>query len=797
VLRRQVRLPPEQLYPPDDWRIVETQPPGRYYDRAETAFSLSNGHLGLRGTFDEARAPALSPGLFLNGFHETWPILHAENAYGLARTGQTIVNVPDAAVIRLYVDDEPLLISTARLRRYERVLDMRAGTLSRELVWATPGGKDVAVRSCRLVSLEHRHLIAILYEIEPLDRAVPVSICSLVINRQDGHLHQEPGRRGHDDPRRAPSLRHRVLNSHIAEADGTQMLFGYQTTNSAMTLGIGIDHVIETPATMNLHSAADGDVGELVLTAEPEAGMPIRIVKYATYQASGEAPVAELVDRCSRSLDHARRDGFDALLASQRAELDHFWSRSDVRVDGGPGQARLQQAVRWNLFQVGQATWRAEVKGVPAKGLTGQAYEGHYFWDIEIYLLPVLSYTHPRLARNLLRFRHTLLPYARERACELHQRGALFAWRTISGDEASAPYQAGTAQYHINAAIAHSVWRYVTSHQDLDLLAEFGAELLIETARLWEDLGFYADDGRFHLHSVTGPDEYTTVVNDNTYTNLMARLNLNAAAAAVRWLERERPAAHAALLSELDLGAGEPDAWTAAATAMYVPYDERRGVHPQDSEFLERERWDLERTPPDRFPLLMHYHPLVINRHQVIKQADIVLAMFLLDNEFSLEQKRANFDYYDPLTTGDSSLSACIQSIVGAELGDERRAVDYFRFALLMDLGDVAGNVSDGVHIAAAAGVWQALVFGFGGVRDFDGRLSIEPRLPKGWRSLAFSLRLRGRQLRVELAHDEERFMLDEGEPLELWIRGKQYRVSRDAELLLTQGGERVSELAT
>jgi alpha,alpha-trehalose phosphorylase len=484
------------------------------------------------------------------------------------------------------------------------------------------------------------------------------------------------------------------------------------------------------------------------------------------------------VERCGRTLDRAVRDGFDSLLETQRAQLDRFWDRADVRVVPGPGRERTQQAVRWNLFQLAQATWRAEGAGVPAKGLTGRAYEGHYFWDTEVYLMPFLSYTQPRIARNLLRFRHTMLPRARERARELGQHGAMFPWRTINGEEASAYYQAGTAQYHINADIAYALRRYVHARGDDDFLVGVGAEILVETARLWEDLGFHADDGRFHIHGVTGPDEYTAVVNDNTYTNLMARLNLAFAAETVRRLQAERPRDYAALVADLGLRPGEVDAWERAAATMHVPYDERRGIHPQDAGFLERELWDLDATPPDRFPLLLHYHPLMIYRSQVIKQADVVLATFMLGDEFSQEQKRANFEYYDRLTTGDSSLSACVQSIVAAEIGDEDRALAYFRFALLMDLADAAGNVSDGVHVASAGGVWQALVFGFGGIRDYDGDLSIEPRLPSEWETLEFSLRVRDRQLRVRLGHDAERYAIDEGDPLELVIRGERRRLT-------------------
>jgi alpha,alpha-trehalose phosphorylase len=772
VLKRTLVLPPEHVFPTDEWRIIESRFSDSFYERCETVFALSNGYVGVRGAYDEGR-PAHSPGVFVTGFHEEWPILHAEEAYGLARTGQTIVNVPDAMTFRLYVDDEPLFVATARMRQYARILDMRAGTLTRELVWETLSGKQVVVRSCRVVSLEHRHLMAVMYDVVLPEHSAPIAISSLVLNRQDVHLRHEPGRGPVADPRRATLLPNRVLNAQVVENEANRMLLGYETANSHMTLGVGVDHVLEAPPDVAFRVTLDADVGEAVLTADARPGVPIRIIKYITYQSSRSAPSAELVARCARTLDRAIRDGPDALLASQRSELDRFWDTSDVVVTSSEWGDRIRQAIRWNLFQVCQATWRVEGSGVPAKGLTAQAYEGHYFWDTEVYLLPFLSYTQPRIARNLLRFRHSLLPQARARARDLNQNGALFPWRTINGDEASAAYQAGTAQYHIDADIAFAVRRYLNTSADGEFLVEAGAELLVETARLWEDLGFYAGDGQFHLHSVTGPDEYTTVVNDNTYTNLMARLNLNYAAASLRGMEAERPAAYAALAAELKLRPEELDAWERAAAAMYVPYDERRGIHPQDVNFLEREVWDLEATPPDRFPLLLHYHPLVIYRHQVIKQADVVLAMFLLGDEFSLEQKRANFTYYDALTTGDSSLSACIQSIVAAEVGEEQAALDYFRFALLMDLADIAGNTSDGVHIASAAGVWKALVFGFGGMREYDGAMSITPHLPAKWDSLAFSLRFRGRRLRIRLTHDEETYAIDEGDMLELTVRGE------------------------
>ena len=762
---------PEHVFPRDEWRLVERRWSPRLADRMETLFALSNGYLGIRATPDEGR-PSLSPGTFVNGLHETWPIVHAEEAYGLARVGQTIVNAPDATVLQLYVDDEPLFLAWARVSSYERVLDLRAGTLQRDLVWVTPSGKHAHVRSRRLVSLEERHVAAIEYEVT-VDSAAPVVVVSQLVNREDLPPEREAHPPKFGDPRLGNVLGHRVLERETGWADDRRLSVGYRVARSGMTLGVAVDHDIQTDNDHQVHAEVEPDRAQLVVTVDAQPGEPIRIVKYVSYQSSRSVPVGELTARCGRTLDRVYRLGFDWLVERQRENLDRFWDRTDVKVDDGSATKETQQAIRWNLFQVAQATWRAEGAGVPAKGLTGRGYDGHYFWDQEMYLLPVLSYTHPRLARNLLRFRYSMLEKARMWAKVLGGQGAVFPWRTINGDEASANFQAGTAQYHLDADIAYAVRRYVHARGGTDFLVELGFELLVETARMWADLGFYGTDGCFHIHGVTGPDEYTTVVNDNAFTNLMARQNLRYAIEVARTLAAERADDYLGLSIDLDLQPDEIDGWQRADEAMFIPYDSATGVNPQDDTFLAREPWDLARTPPEDFPLLLHHHPLVIYRHQVIKQPDVVMAMFLLGDQFSTDEKARNFHYYNPLTTGDSSLSASIQSIVAAEIGDSDAADGHFDDALYYDLSDSAGNVASGVHVAAAGGAWMALVFGFGGVRDFDGQLTIDPALPQRWRSLSFSVRFHDRQLRIHLAHDTETYLLESGDPLEVAVRGE------------------------
>lgn len=747
---------PTHRYPTDPWKLVEVEP-GNDLGVTETLFAIGNGYIGMRGNATEGRE-AHAHGTFLNGFHETWAIHHAEEAYAFAKTGQTIVNVPDAKLMKLYVDDEPLLLTHADLEHYERCLDFRTGVSYRDLIWRTPAGKRVHVRTERMVSFQHRHLAVLSFEVTLLDDAAPLVISSQLLNRQDGEdeYHVRAAALGEGmDPRKARKFDRRVLIPRLQRHDdergtGGEVVLGYQTATSGMTLACGYQHVVDTACEYDVETHVGSDLAKSVFTVDGRPGQSFRLTKLVSYHSSTGVPAEELADRCHRTLRRARTDGHAALVDGQREWLDGYWDRTDVEIHGDEA---AQQAMRWNLFQLAQASARTQEQGIAAKGVTGGGYDGHYFWDTEVYVVPFLAATNPDIARKLLRFRWRMLPAARERAEELSQRGALYAWRTINGEEASAYYAAGTAQYHINAAVTYALERYLHATGDVDFLAREGAEILVETARMWADLGFYSENGAetFHIHGVTGPDEYTTVVNDNLYTNVMARFNLRYAARAVEFLSEWNPEAYATLCRRTGLQREEFDEWHRAADAMYLPFDEELGIHPQDANFLERERWDFDGTPDHKYPLLLNFHPLVIYRHQVLKQADVVLAMHLRSEHFSLEQKQRNFEYYDPLTTGDSSLSACVQSIIAAEVGHDDLAFDYFRHSLYLDLCDTHGNTDQGVHIASAGGVWAVIAHGFAGLHDDGERLRFSPRLPDAWDGLSFRMSRHGARLLVEV----------------------------------------------
>jgi alpha,alpha-trehalose phosphorylase len=772
--------PPIHIYPADEWNIIEKQFAPQFLEMTETIFSTANGYLGMRGCFEDG-VPIMQDGTFINGYYESWPIVYGEEAFGFATTGQTIVNVTDSRIIKLYVDDEAFYLPRAILLNFDRRLNMKEGTLDREILWETPAGKQVSIKSRRLVSFEHRHLAAISYEVTVLNANAPVVISSELITHKQGTSGGEDA----GDPRKARGFQHRVMNPRMNYAMDRRVVLCHETQNSALTLACGMEHEMRTECPYSFKSQFSDYSGQTVFSIDAQEGKPIELTKYMAYITSGTASPQEVCNRAERTLDRAKEYGFQKVLDGQKQYLDEFWRRSDVQIVGTEYARKttteMQQAVHFNLFHIIQAAGRAEGTGVAAKGLTGQAYEGQYFWDMEIYIMPFLIYTAPRIARNLLFFRYNLLEKARERADQLSQRGAMFPWRTINGEEASAYYAAGTAQYHINADIMYALKKYVDVTGDEEFLHKYGAEMLVETARSWNDVGFYAEKngGKFCIHGVTGPDEYTAVVNNNTYTNLMARENLRYASRTVEALRDHHPEVFKVLVHKTGLDMSEVEEWKTAAEKMYIPYDEETGIYAQDDSFLEREVWDFENTPSDKYPLLLNFHPLVIYRHQVIKQADVVMAMFLLGNEFTLEEKKRNFDYYDPLTTGDSSLSSCIQSIVAAEVGYFDKAVEYSRYAALMDLADVGGNVKDGCHIASMGGTWMAIVYGWAGMRDYDGKLSFRPKIIKQMDKLRFPLTIRGQLLEVDITHEATTYLLREGEGLSIEHNGEEVRLPR------------------
>ena len=734
-------IPPD-IFPIDPWCVRETRLDLDRLGQSEAVFALSNGHIGLRGNLDEGE-PHVIPGTYLNSYYELRPLPYAEAGYGYPESGQTVVDVTNGKLLRLVVDDEPFDVRYGQLSEHKRTLDLRAGVLDRHADWTSPAGKRVRVSSRRLVSFAHRAVAAICYEVQATDDPVRIILQSeLVANEAQPLLSNDP---------RVSAVLERPLVYVDKDVEQHGALLLHRTRASGLLMAAGMDHVVQAPGRFAEETDAREDWARTTVVCTLQPGERLRVVKHLAYGWSSVRSVAAVRDQVAAGLTAARFTGWEGLLANQRDYLEEFWDSADVEVDGDPA---VQQAVRFALFHVLQSGSRAERRALPAKGLTGPGYDGHAFWDTEGFVLPVLTATVPGAAADALRWRHSTLDLARERARTLGLAGAAFPWRTIRGQECSAYWPAGTAAFHVNADIAMAVERYRIVTGDESLERDCGLELLIETARLWVSLGHHDARGGWHIDGVTGPDEYTAVVDDNIFTNLMAAANLRAAAAAC-----ER---HLQLAADLGVTVEESAAWRDAAQAVHIPYDSLLGVHSQSQSFTRYGEWDFEASEDD-YPLLLHEPYVRLYRKQVLKQADLILAMHWCSEAFTREEKARNVDYYERRTVRDSSLSACTQAVMCAEVGHLELAHDYLHESALVDLRDLHDNSGSGLHMASLAGAWIALVEGFGGFRLRGEQLLLDPQLPERLNRLTFRMRWHGMRLLVEVDRTQVRLSLRDG----------------------------------
>jgi alpha,alpha-trehalose phosphorylase len=756
-------------YPAEPWQLRETRLNLDVIAQSESLFALGNGHIGLRGNLDEGEPHGI-PGTYLTSFFELRPLPYAESAYGNPESSQSIVNVTNGKLIRLLVDDEPFDVRYGTLVSHERILDLRAGTLVRNVEWISPAGKKIRLRSTRLVSFTQRAIAAIEYEVEAVDDPMRIVVQSELVANE-----AVPAQTG--DPREAAAMESplEAVDQSITEQG---MLLVHRTRSSKLQMAAGMANVVEGPSKIDLESHYAPDWARLTAISSLQPGEKLTLRKYVGWGWSNVRSQEALRDQVAGAVTMARLSGFEQLLAEQRAYLDEFWDGADVEV---VGDDEIQQAARFGLFHVLQASARGEGRGIPAKGLTGPGYDGHTFWDTEAFVLPVLIYTAPDAAAHALRWRYSTLDLAKQRAQQLGVRGAAFPWRTIRGEECSGYWPAGTAAMHVTADIGNALARYTEVTGDLSVEVQGGLELLAETARLWMSLGNFGRDGKWHIAGVTGPDEYTALVDDNIYTNLAAAHNLVAAADAA-----ER---HLDLAAQFGVTSNEIAAWRSAAAAVSVPYNDQLRIHEQNAGFTMLPEWDFEACK-DKYPLLLHVPYFELYRRQVIKQADLELAMCEYGSVFSPDDVARNVDYYEKRTVRDSSLSANVQAVMCAEVGHLELAYDYASEAAFIDLHDIHHNTRDGLHMASLAGAWAALVVGFGGVRDEGAKLRFRPQLPEAIDRLRFNLRWRGLKVRVDISRQEVTYSLRDGEDATLTL----YHEGNEVTL---RGGESVSRPIT
>ena len=746
------------------WQLTQSHWQPEHAARHETLFALANGSLGVRGGFEESASPTQAS--FLAGVWERTPIHYHERHFGFARTTDTRVPVAEATVIRIRLGDDLVDPADGEIIAFRRTLDLREGRLERLVQWRTAQGHTLELNVQRVLPIAQPGMMVIRMRLRSIDYSGPISFESAILGNQAAAAQG-------DDPRfgAGHGLAMQVKRTFaIEEAAWLEQ----RTRDSA--IGVVCVQRHQFGGLAYAGATAEADRVSQRYSGHIEAGDSVAIDKFVAYawsQPRQEISGEDLHARAAAVLESAIGAGFEYLAQGQARDLATFWAGTNLRIDD---DGASEQALRFNLFHVFQSAARDGLGGIAAKGLTGEGYEGHVFWDSETFVLPALALIDPALVKPSLLWRVRTLDRARLHAREMnHARGALYPWRTIAGDECSAHYPSGSAQYHINAAVAFAIKLYVEASDDHALLEEGGAELVVETARIWLQVGHFSArrGGAFCIHGVTGPDEYTALVDNNYYTNRMAQEHLRYAVEVMRELADRTPALCAALGNKLELSRQEIDDWARAADSMYLPYDERLGIVAQDDSFLDKPRWDFDGTPQDQYPLLMHHHPLTLYRHQVCKQADALLALVLAGSNLDRATRRRSFDYYEAITVHDSTLSASSFAILAAEVGYVLKAQEYFMDGLRVDLDDRHANTSHGAHMAAMAGNWLALTWGFGGLRIESGCLHFDPVLPPAWRSYCFGVVWKHRRISIVVDADAAHYTLADGAALGILHAGQ------------------------
>lgn len=742
------------------YEVNESVPESSQLLLHETLFHNANGYLGVRASLEEGLPAGFASvrGMYINGFYNFVDMKQAEKLYGLVEKKQTILNVADTQGIKLFIDEEEFSLFSGTVLKNIRRLDMQAGVTSREILWQSPAGKTARIVIRRMASFTHLPLFLIDYQVTPLDCSATITFCSTHIGEVSNYF--DP-----NDPRVAAEAVKHLTVRQVLQEQGASFIES-DTTRSGLTVCSGVKNVLNgKPAAAS--TRFENEIrAELLILAE--SGETVQLCKYTVLTDS--IRFAEPLAECKRVLDEVSALPVATLYAEQQAYLEDAWEKCSLDLEGDD---ELDEALHYNTYQLIQSVSKDEYGNIAAKGLSGEGYEGHYFWDTEMFIEPFFVLTMPELCRNLIAMRYKILDAARENARILgYSRGALFPWRTIMGKECSGHYPSGTAQVHINGDIGYSVIAYYLATNDWDFIMEMGAELLFEICRHWLESGnFY--NGQFLINGVTGPDEYTCLVNNNYYTNALAKYNLDWAAKLYDLLKSKGQLG--ALEAKIGIRAEEIAEFKRASEQMLLPYDETLKINPQDDSFLQKKAWDFAGTPKENYPLLMHYHPLHLYRYQVCKQADTVMSYFVLEDYQSKETMRNSFEYYEKITTHDSSLSTCIFSIVAARLGYHDKARLYFSDSAKLDLFDTHHNTKDGIHTANMGGNYMAIVYGFAGLRLKEDGLHFTPFLPQGWKGYAFTVQYQGSQIRVSITVDQAKFELISGGPQYVWVDGEAY----------------------
>jgi len=733
----------------DPWKIIEE---GFHPDRSmvsESLFSLANEHQGVRGYFEEGYSGKSLIGVYLNSIYEE--VFVGSSAYkGISNRLAFMVNTVNWLYTSIEVDGEILDLAKSQFSNFHRTLDFRTGELRREFIWETLSGKKLQLVFLRSLSMGTKELACQQIRMTPLNFSGDISLTM-----------------GLDF-----SVRHEMYAQNFWECSH-QMTGAIQEDGALLGVSKNIGHRLF--AGMKVHADAE----QSPLSEEKFTGVHMNLAVVEGQESVVEKIAILHTDRdktlpVKTAWEHgvdllrASNQSYDDVLTRNKAYWDNFWAKSDITIDGDPD---TQQGIRFCIFQM-QQTYRGVIDGanIGAKGLTGEAYNGNAFWDTETYCLPFYLFSNPKAAKSLIDFRHQTMPQAQTRANDLDCEGACFPVATSDGTESCTLWQHASLQFQPTTAVAYAIWHYVNVTGDTAFLEDEGAEMLVQICRFLASRGQWSPKGKFGYYAVMGPDEFQMMVNNNAYTNLMAKRTFEFTLETLDGMD----------LIALGCSSAELDIWRHMADEMIIPYDPETKLYEQHEGFFNLPHIDVDAIPIEDFPLYHHWSYDRIYRNDMIKQPDVLMFMFLYNQSFTLEEKRANYEYYEPRCIHESSLSPSVHSIFASELGRHEEAFDFFRFAARIDLDNYNRNTAEGIHTTSIAAAWMNIVYGFGGMRSDGEVLSFNPSIPAHWQGYSFEVTYHGSVLRVEVSQDQAVIRVKDGAPVTVKVAGQVQEINRD-----------------
>ena len=721
----------------DNWHILETKLDQKNLHSHETVFTIGNGYLGTRGTFEEG-FPADQPATLINGLFDDVPIFYSE-----------LVNTPNWMDLQILANGHRFNLKDARIKDYQRVLNLRNAEITRWLTWQVPSGGHLRLEFKRFASMADEHVVALLCSVKSVDFSGEVEFRAglSAFANNEGVLHldgQDQGEVGNEGAFIQVKTRHthfvlaEAFNLHLNKGKAHETSYWESRWNPSRILQVKI-----------------------------EPGSEIEIEKIVAIYTSLDA--TDPKNSAIHKLEQATNVGYQGLLAASDAAWQKKWLTSNITIEGDDED---DVAVRYALFQLLIAAPNNNDKvSIPAKSLSGFGYRGHVFWDTEIFVLPFFTITQPQIARRLLKYRYHTLPAARRNAKANKYQGAQFAWESASTGEENTPrwvplpdgtlvrIWTGDIEHHITADVAYAIYHYWRTTGDDDFMRDYGAEIILETARFWNSrVEWVEQNKRFEINDVIGPDEYHEHVDNNAYTNCLSRWNLQIGLEVIHWLEKYSPAKFSELRKILELDPEKLDHWRYVIDNLYLGFDPKTGLFEQFEGFFNLKQIDLKTFEPRTKSMQAIFGLEKNQEYQILKQPDVMMLLYLLPNEYSQDTIKKNFEFYTPLTdlTYGSSLGPPIQSIMATRVGDPKPAYDLFKLSAGTDLDDARGNSADGIHIATNGGLWQSVIFGFGGLEIGPNGPKVKPNLPSHWKRLHFRILFKEKEFEFDIRPSEQ-----------------------------------------